>query len=234
MFENCSPHSDSMVALNAQLFQVVFAEERTPKTLLPAKETKQISMNTASKHKIVLHPTLSFLATLAFVATFLVVRTFTTIYPWVIVEQGGIHFHHFWYGLAMIATAGWLGIAWRRGVRLDRIYAIVYGVGAGLVGDEIGLLLTFNDYRSTLTFNFFIGAVSFAILVILLLRYGERLRSDISELGRSEGFAYLGIFIAGVSSVLFATSFNLLGVIAAILGLALIILGVEHHRRVSA
>ncbi len=187
----------------------------------------------AREHKIVLHPTLSFLATLAFVASFLVVRTFTTFYPTVIVEQVGIHFHHFWYGLAMMATAGWLGIAWRRSDRLDKIYAIVYGVGAGLIGDETGLLLTGGYYLSTLTFNFFVGAISFAILVILLFRYGDRLKSDISTLGRGEGLAYSGIFIAGISTVLFATTFNLLGVVVAVLGLVLIALGVDHHRRTS-
>jgi len=131
----------------------------------------------------------------------------------------------------MIATAGWLGIAWRRGARLDQIYAIVYGVGAGLIGDETGLLLTGGNYLSPLTFNFFIGAVSFAILLILLSRYGDRLKSDISTLGRGEVLAYSGIFIAGISTVLFATTFNLLGVVVAVLGLALIIMGVARHRR---
>ncbi len=133
----------------------------------------------------------------------------------------------------MMGAAGWLGIAWRRGDRLDQIYAIVYGVGAGLIGDETGLLLTGGDYRSTLTFNFFIGVVSSAILIILLLRYGDRLRSDIATLGRGEGLAYSGIFIAGISTILFATTFNLLGVVVAVLGLALIVFGVEHHRRIS-
>ncbi len=133
----------------------------------------------------------------------------------------------------MMGTAGWLGIAWRRGDRLDQIYAIVFGIGAGLIGDETGLLLTGGYYGSTLTFNFFIGAVSSAILIILLLRYGDRLRSDISTLGRGEGLAYSGIFIAGISTILFATTFNLLGVVVAILGLALIVVGVEHHRRKS-
>ncbi len=176
-------------------------------------------------------PTLSFLATLAFILTFIVVRTFTTFYSEAVWTPGGIHFHHFWYGLAMIAAAGWLGIAWRSSARLDRIYAVVYGVGAGLIGDEVGLLLTLGDYQSELTYQFFIGAVSIAILLILLLRYGDRLKRDIFALRRGERSTYLGIIIAGISSVLFASGRFLPAVIVAVLGGALILSGWIRHRR---
>lgn len=190
-----------------------------------------MSTATQREHKIVLRPTLSFLATLAFVSTFLVVRTFTTFYPGVIVQQAGIHFHHFWYGLAMIATAGWLGIAWRRSDRLDQVYAIVYGVGAGLIGDEIGLLLTFGDYRSTLTFDFFIGAVSLVILTLLILRYRDAVKKDILALSSGEGLTYLGIFLVGLSSIFFASSALELGGAVAALAIAFIIVGIARHQR---
>ncbi len=55
-----------------------------------------------------------------------------------------------WYGLGMVTLAGWLGIAFNR-PRLVRTYAIILGLGAGLIGDEVGLLLTFGDYQSSLT-----------------------------------------------------------------------------------
>jgi hypothetical protein len=192
-------------------------------------------MSTASprEHKIVLRPTLSFLATLAFVSTFLVVRTFTTFYPGVIVQQAGIHFHHFWYGLAMIATAGWLGIAWRRGDRLDQVYAIVYGVGAGLIGDEIGLLLTFGNYLSPLTFDFFIGAISVIILILLILRYRDAMKKDILGLSRGERLTYLGIFLVGLSSIFFASSALELGTALAVLAIVFIIIGVARHGRTT-
>jgi hypothetical protein len=192
-----------------------------------------MSRDTPREHKVVLRPTLSFLATLAFVSTFLVVRTFTTFYPGVIVQQAGIHFHHFWYGLAMIATAGWLAIAWRRSDRLDQVYAIVYGVGAGLIGDEIGLLLTFGNYLSPLTFDFFIGAVSIIILTDLLLRYREALTKDIQGLSVGMLLTYLGIFVVGLSSIFFASSALELGGAVAALAIALILVGVGHHRRKS-
>lgn len=188
---------------------------------------------TPLEHKIVLHPTLSFLATLAFVSTFLVVRTFTTFYPGVILQPAGIHFHHFWYGLAMIAIAGWLSIAWRRSERMDQVYAIVYGVGAGLIGDEIGLLLTLGDYRSTLTFDFFIGAVSLVILTLLILRYRDAVKKDILALSRGEGLIYLGIFLVGISSIFFASSALELGGFLAALAIVLVIVGLARHLRTT-
>lgn len=187
----------------------------------------------SDQREIVHRPTLSFLATLAFATSFLLVRTFTTFYPDVVVVSGVIHFHHFWYGLAMIASAGWLGIAWRSSDRLNRIYAILYGLGAGLIGDEVGLLLTLGDYRSELTFQFFIGAVSLATLAILSLRYGDHLKRDIFGLGRGERLTYLGIFIAGISSIFFAFALLIPAIIVVSLGVALTIIGIGHRRRVS-
>ncbi|MDA4119431.1 MAG: hypothetical protein OK436_02480, partial [Thaumarchaeota archaeon] len=57
---------------------------------------------------------LAFLALLSFVVGFSAARIFATIYPSVVVQSSGIHFHHFWYGLLMLVVAGWLGIASNR------------------------------------------------------------------------------------------------------------------------
>src|SRR5439155_3397045 len=83
-------------------------------------------------------------------------RVFSILNSTVVVAQGSIHFHHFWYGVGMIMLAGWLGIAFNR-PRLVRTYAIIFGLGAGLIGDDGGLLLTFGDYLSSLTTDFFVG-----------------------------------------------------------------------------
>src|SRR5437899_2664239 len=112
---------------------------------------------------------LAFYGTLAFVAGFLGARLFATLNPRVVVVQNGIHFHHFWYGLAMVIAAGWIGIALSN-VWLGRNLAIVFGLGAGLIGDEVGLLLTFGDYTSNITEIFFVAAIAFIILATLLSR----------------------------------------------------------------
>src|SRR5579862_4014582 len=90
---------------------------------------------------------LSFLALLSFVTSFVSARVFATLNPHTVVVSGGIHFHHFCHGRIMVVAAGWAGIIY--GVpAYKRIYAVVFGLGAGLIGDEVGLLLTFGDYNS--------------------------------------------------------------------------------------
>jgi hypothetical protein len=109
---------------------------------------------------------LAFLNLLGFMVSFLVARVFTTIKPstWILV--GGIHIHHFWYGLGLIAIAGWLGIISTQPTR-RRVYALVFGLGSSLIGDEVGLLLAFGDYYSELTYVFLVVFVTFVIMIIL-------------------------------------------------------------------
>src|SRR5712692_2553506 len=173
---------------------------------------------------------LSFIATLAFLTSFSGSRLFATLFPSVVVMQGGIHFHHFWYGIAMISTAGWMGIAWRN-ERLDRLYALVYGLGAGFIGDEIGLLLTFGNYQSELTYQFFIGAVSFIIIATLLLRYGSVVRRDVGRLSMRERMTLIGVFIAGFSAFFFSFGLLLLGVPLALVGIGIFALTYQQGRK---
>ena len=173
---------------------------------------------------------LSFLALLAFVTSFLSARIFATLNPTVIVESQGIHFHHFWYGLAMVSVVGWLGIA-HNDPRFLRLYAIVFGLGGGLVGDEIGLLLTFGNYNSSLTFFFFVLVVALGSMAILFGRYRKKLEYDVTGLERGEGISYAGSLIAGLSSLGFAAGLVLLGAATLTLGLAVGALGYYLHRR---
>src|SRR5437899_10179067 len=110
---------------------------------------------------------LAFYGTLAFVAGFLGARLFATLNPRVVVVQNGIHFHHFWYGLALVIVAGWIGIA-LSDAWLGRNLAIVFGLGAGLIGDEVVLLLNFGDYTYNLTEILFVVAIASISLVTML------------------------------------------------------------------
>ncbi|HYM39150.1 MAG TPA: hypothetical protein VEY12_03245 [Thermoplasmata archaeon] len=158
---------------------------------------------------------LSFLATLAFTAGFFGARIFHLTFPETMIFFGDIHFHHFWYGLAMMGVSGWLGIA-VNDLRYNRIYALVFGLGAGFVGDEVGLLLTGGDYYSVLTFDFFIVAVAAIILIALLLRYRKEIEADILRASPRERLVLLGVFLAGFSTILFGYPF---------LGLPLLVVG---------
>src|SRR5881409_1574901 len=131
-------------------------------------------------------------------------RVFAILNPTVVVAQGSIHFHHFWYGLGMVTLAGWLGIAFNR-PRLVRTYAIIFGLGAGLIGDEVGLLLTFGDYTSNLTEIFFVSAIAFIILVTLLSRGRKHIEREVINLSRKERLTQVGVFLGAFSVIFFAS-----------------------------
>src|SRR3989449_5245144 len=162
---------------------------------------------------------LTFIATLAFVISFFGSRLFANLFPDTVVMQGGIHLHHFWYGIALISVAGWMGIAWRN-ERLYRLYAVLYGLGAGFVGDEVGLLLTFNNYGSELTYLFFIAAISFVIIATLFLRYRAQLQEELLKLSLRERVAMVGVYLTGFSVFFFflSSGVSLVGIPLALAG----------------
>lgn len=167
---------------------------------------------------------LTFIATVAFVVSFFGSRLFATLLPNTVVMPGGIHLHHFWYGLALIAVAGWMGIAWRN-ERLYRLYAVLYGLGAGFVGDEVGLLLTFGNYQSELTYLFFIAAISFVIIATLFLRYRAQLQEELLKLTFRERVAMIGVYLTGFSVFFFflSSGISLIGIPLSLVGLGILV-----------
>ena len=186
----------------------------------------------ASPREAIHQHALSFLATLAFAAGFFGARVFHTTFPDLIIITQGIHFHHFWYGLAMMGIAGWLGIA-ENDERYNRIYAVVFGLGAGFVGDEVGLLLTFGDYYSTLTSEFFVAAVVVILLIALAFRYGKEIENDIIHASAYDRLVQIGIFLMGFSTIFFAFSIPWLGGPALVLGALLLLWGLALRRRAA-
>jgi hypothetical protein len=170
------------------------------------------------------------LALSAFLVAFFGARIFTTITPDTVVVTGGIHFHHFWYGLGMVIISGWLGIAYTHPA-WNRIYATVFGFGGGLIGDEVGLLLTFGNYHSELTYVFFVGFVCVVTLLFILLRYKEPLKRDLAAVTRGEALAHVGIVIVGISTLFFSFDFLVPGSGIALVGVVVALAGVAQNRR---
>ncbi len=167
---------------------------------------------------------LAFLGLLAFLASFFVARVFTTLYPTTWVVVGGLHFHHFWYGLAMVGIAGWLGIISTLPTH-RRVYALVFGLGGGLIGDEMGLLLTFGNYQSGLTYVFGLGFIGFAALSLLFISYRDKLKYDVLGIRPGERLAHVGIVIAGLSVLAFSVDAALLGSVILVMGALMVVLG---------
>lgn len=177
-----------------------------------------MATSTAYQGHIINHG-LAFLGLLAFIVSFSGARIFTTLHPhtWVIID--GVHVHHFWYGLAMVTVAGWLGIISTLPTH-RRLYALVFGLGAGLIGDEVGLLLTFGNYYSELTYVFGVGFIVVALLLLLLTSYRDRLKDDVTGLGTNERVVHIGVIIAGLSVAAFSVSAFLAGSVILVIGVA--------------
>jgi hypothetical protein len=152
-------------------------------------------------------PNLSFIMLSAFLASFAVARVFTAFFPSTTLVIQEIHVHHFWYGLALLTIGGWLGINYRDD-HTDRLAAIIFGIGGGLVGDEIGLLLTFGDYYSELTYTFIIALLTFSIMATLFKRHGKTIITELYGFSRKHIDLYIGLFLAFISSAFLIQSDN--------------------------
>jgi hypothetical protein len=162
----------------------------------------------AIREEIKEKPNLSILALVSFVASFLVARTFTTLNPNTVLVSGDYHVHHFWYGLAMLAIGGWLGISYEN-ERVNRLAAILFGAGGGLIGDEIGLLLTLEDYWTSTTYTAIILILTVASILSILFRYQKTILAELAEFTRTHASLYFGVFIAVVSLAFILETDNL-------------------------
>jgi hypothetical protein len=148
--------------------------------------------------KIKARPQLSILAIISFIASFGVARTFTILYPHIVLTSRGFHIHHFWYGLALLAIGGWLGISYDS-KRISRLAAILFGTGGGLIGDEVGFLLTLGNYWTGVTYTFIIIFLALVSTLFLLSRYSRIIRTEFTHFLRSNASLYFGVFLAAVS-----------------------------------
>lgn len=130
----------------------------------------------------------------------------------------------------MVCIAGWLGIASTR-PEFDRLYALIFGLGLGLIGDETGLLLTLGDYHSELTYVAVLVGLSAVAMTYLTFRYAPLIRNDIILIGKGERTIHLGVGVIALSSLPFAFDHDAIGAAALALGLVLTAIGAWLHRR---
>ena len=90
------------------------------------------------------------LALTAFVLTFLVTRVITRMIragkgPFGNVSAGGVHIHHVVPGIVLTVLGGFGAVASHRHGFGSSAFAVVFGIGAGLVLDEFALILHLDD-----------------------------------------------------------------------------------------
>ena len=155
----------------------------------------------------------------AFVLSFIAARAFTTFFPSTVVITNGIHIHHFWYGIAFLAIGGWIGIGYNN-KETDLLAAVLYGAGGGLIADEVGLLLTFGNYWTTLTYSAVTVFLAFITVLIIISRYRKVIETELVEYLRSKISLYLAAFLLAVS-IAFTTETNNFAIIATSVSLTI-------------
>ncbi len=155
-------------------------------------------MTTSSAKRFQPRANFAIIALLSFILSFIVARTFTTFFPSTVLISNGIHIHHFWFGIVLLAVGGWLGISYND-VDADRLAAILYGAGGGLIIDEVGLLLTFGDYWTNLTYTILTVVVTLVIVLILFNSYRQAIIREFGEFFSSNFSLYFGVFLLAVS-----------------------------------
>jgi hypothetical protein len=99
----------------------------------------------------------------------------------------------------LVAVGGWLGISYDD-KETSRVASILYGAGGGLIVDEVGLLLTFGNYWTSLTYAFLVVFLSFIAIILFFYKYRTVIEEELSEFARSKLSLYLGIFLAALSA----------------------------------
>ncbi|NWF86981.1 hypothetical protein HXY32_04145 [Candidatus Bathyarchaeota archaeon] len=170
----------------------------------------------ASKEEIKQKPNLSILALFSFIGSFIIARTFAILNPTVVLISGEYHVHHFWYGIALLAIGGWLGISYQS-EKIDRLAAILFGAGGGLIGDEVGILLTLSAYAywADTTYTLVIIFLAFASMIILLNKYQQLVRTEFTQFLLSNASLYFGVFLAVISIAFISGTDNVIIIVVS-------------------
>ncbi len=89
----------------------------------------------------------------------------------------GYHIHHFYFGFLLLCIAGWIAIVGSQHFSLSHA-AVLYGAGLGLFLDEIGLLLTWGDYYSSLTYLWCLLVLGLFLNIIFFADFWKHVKKD--------------------------------------------------------
>ncbi|MFO7987326.1 MAG: hypothetical protein R6U38_15815 [Desulfatiglandaceae bacterium] len=94
----------------------------------------------------------------------------------------GYHIHHFYIGILLMGIAGWLALTGSRYLS-KRTLAMMYGIGLGLFFDEIGLLLTWGDYYSRLSYLLTVLLIGIFLNILFFHDFWESVKQRITDSG---------------------------------------------------
>ncbi len=94
----------------------------------------------------------------------------------------GYHIHHFYFGILLMGAAGWMALVDSR-LLPRRLQAVLYGAGLGLFMDEIGLLLTWGDYYSSLSYLLTLLLAALFLNIIFFPGFWSEMRKTVVRHG---------------------------------------------------
>jgi len=115
------------------------------------------------------------------------------------VQTGGIHIHHLVFGIVLLMLAGFLEFAFQPDSPWLEVFAVAFGVGAGLTLDEFALWLHLKDVYWSEEGRRSVDAVVVATIIAGALTLG------LAPIGEGNTGSVLGILAAAVELLVFAT-----------------------------
>lgn len=123
-----------------------------------------------------------FVVFVAFLISFALTRAVAYLLPSVNLIIGRYHIHHFYYGIILMIASNWIALVSDR-PRLRLFAAVLFGIGLGVLADEVGLLLTCTsplmlqcDRNVRITIDIFITIVAIFLSVLYFMPVMRRFR----------------------------------------------------------
>jgi hypothetical protein len=148
------------------------------------------------------------LALSAFVLTFAITRTVTRMIragkgPFRDITPGGVHVHHVVPGVVLTVVGGFGAVASGQWGAAAGIFAVIFGVGAGLVLDEFALILHLDDVYWTEEGRQSVEVVVLTASLVLLVLAGFS-PLGVDELSGEQQQNRLGVVVTYVVNFAFA------------------------------
>ncbi|MBS3781838.1 MAG: hypothetical protein KGY66_05260 [Candidatus Thermoplasmatota archaeon] len=96
--------------------------------------------------------------------------------------MGGYHIHHITYGIVLVSLSAWLAINyWSKNIA--RISSIMYGLGLGLIVDELGFIIGgIRPYQGdTEVFYVAIGVIATLASIVYFPAFYRAIRRDLKK-----------------------------------------------------
>jgi hypothetical protein len=158
---------------------------------------------------------MSFLTSFAFIRTSAhMIKAQVSWWPGNVETKGGTHVHHMFWGIILLISMGYIGLATDIGDPWYQLVAIAFGIGMGLTLDEFALWLNLEDVYWSAKGRESIDAVVLVGVLLVITLMGLQFWIDVREaLLLVVGIG--GKSFVGSESALFLVALQLIGVVLA-------------------